>query len=88
METVQNEMNVLAQFSRALKNSEFFPMLQPKVNLQTGEIVSFEALARWVSSDLGFVSPALFITVAENTGNIYKVDIEIFKKVLQCSKIV
>lgn len=83
VESVQNEMNVFAHFSRALKNSEFFPMLQPKVNLQTGEIESFEALARWVSADLGFVSPALFIPVAENTGNIYKVDIEIFKKVLQ-----
>lgn len=86
VESVQQEMNVLAHFSRALKNSEFFPMLQPKVHLQTGEIESFEALARWVSPDLGFVSPALFIPVAENTGNIYKVDVEIFKKVLQWQK--
>lgn len=61
-------------------------MLQPKVNLMTGEIESFEALARWNSADLGFVSPTLFIPVAENTGNIYKVDLEIFKKVLQWQK--
>ncbi|MGN7476703.1 EAL domain-containing protein [Solibacillus silvestris] len=86
IESIEQEMNVLAYFSRGLKNSEFFPMLQPKVNLKTGQIESFEALARWVSADIGFVSPALFIPVAENTGNIYKVDREIFKKVLQWQK--
>ena len=86
IESVEQEMNVLAHFTRGLKNSEFFPMLQPKVNLMTGEIEGFEALARWNSADLGFVSPTLFIPVAENTGNIYKVDLEIFKKVLQWQK--
>ncbi|WP_339262457.1 EAL domain-containing protein [Solibacillus sp. FSL W7-1472] len=86
IESVEQEMNVLAHFARGLKNSEFFPMLQPKVNLMTGEIESFEALARWNSTDLGVVSPTLFIPVAENTGNIYKVDLEIFKKVLLWQK--
>lgn len=61
-------------------------MLQPKVNIETGEIESFEALARWISADMGFVSPALFIPVAENTGNIYKIDLAIFQKVLQWQK--
>lgn len=83
IESVEQEMNVLAHFTRGLKNSEFYPVLQPKVNLVTGEIESFEALARWNSADLGFVSPTLFIPATENTGNIYKVDLEIFKKVLQ-----
>lgn len=86
IESVEQEMNVLSHFSRGIKNSEFFPVLQPKVNIRTGEIESFEALARWVSAELGFVSPALFIPVAENTGNIYKVDLVIFRKVLQWQK--
>ncbi|MEK4130590.1 EAL domain-containing protein [Solibacillus sp. FSL W8-0474] len=86
IESVEQEMNVLSHFSRGIKNSEFFPVLQPKVNLRTGEIESFEALARWESAELGFVSPALFIPVAENTGNIYKVDLVIFQKVLQWQK--
>lgn len=86
IESVEQEMNVLTHFSRGIKNREFFPMLQPKVDLRTGEIESFEALARWVSAELGFVSPALFIPVAENTGNIYKVDRAIFIKVLQWQK--
>ena len=83
IESVEQEMNVLAHISKGLKNSEFFPVLQPKVNIQSGEIESFEALARWISKELGFVSPAHFIPVAESTGNIYKIDREIFEKVLQ-----
>lgn len=82
-ELVEQEMTVLTHMTKGLKDCEFFPMLQPKVNIETGEIESFEALARWVSEDIGFVSPALFIPVAEKTGNIYNVDLEIFKKVLQ-----
>lgn len=86
VESVEQEMNVLAYITKGLKNNEFFPMLQPKVNIETGEIESFEALARWISADMGFVSPALFIPVAENTGNIYKIDLAIFQKVLQWQK--
>ncbi|AWE08104.1 phosphodiesterase [Lysinibacillus sp. 2017] len=86
IESVEREMNVLAHIPHGLKNAEFFPMLQPKVNIETGKIKSFEALARWISADLGFVSPAQFIPVAENTGNIYKIDRDIFRKVLQWQK--
>ncbi len=82
VETIQQEMDVLAHLSSALEKEEFIPMLQPKVNIQTGEIESFEALARWKSSDIGIVLPAQFIAVAESTGNIHKIDRIIFKKVL------
>ncbi|ATP42464.1 PAS domain S-box protein [Solibacillus sp. R5-41] len=86
VETVAKEMNVLANIAMGLRKNEFVPMLQPKVDIQTGEIDSFEALARWISPKLGFVSPALFIPVAENTGNITKIDRAIFKKVLEWQK--
>lgn len=55
---IQQEMEVLSHISSALKNKEFVPVLQPKVNIKTGEIESFEALARRMSKDVGFVSPA------------------------------
>ncbi|MEK4426305.1 EAL domain-containing protein [Solibacillus sp. FSL K6-1523] len=86
VESVANEMNVLANIAKGLRKDEFMPMLQPKVDIKTGEINSFEALARWISPELGFVSPALFIPVAENTGNISEIDRAIFKKVLQWQK--
>lgn len=82
VKSIEQEMEVLTLFTKALKNKEFFPMLQPKVDISTGEVIGFEALARWISSEIGFVSPAVFIPVGEKTGNIYKVDRAILKSVL------
>jgi c-di-GMP phosphodiesterase Gmr len=41
---------------------------QPLIDLETGEVSGFEALARWNHPEHGFVSPAEFIPVAEESG--------------------
>lgn len=41
---------------------------QPRISLETGEIMSLEALVRWKHPDLGFVSPGEFIPIAEEAG--------------------
>ena len=41
---------------------------QPKVDLRTGGVVGVEALARWISPDLGPVGPSLFVPVLEDIG--------------------
>ena len=48
-------------------SQEISLVYQPKIDLKTERIVSVEALVRWRSSALGFVSPAEFIPVAEAT---------------------
>ncbi len=52
----------------ALERNEFFLHYQAKRNLQTGEIAGVEALVRWQHPDLGIISPAQFIPLAEETG--------------------
>ena len=52
----------------ALEREEFSIHYQPKVDLETGEIIGVEALIRWLHPDLGAVSPAEFIPVAEECG--------------------
>lgn len=51
----------------ALERNEFSLMFQPVVDATTEEVLSFEALLRWNSVEHGFVSPAKFIPLAEDT---------------------
>ena len=55
---------------RALAENEFKVVYQPQVRIVDGTLVGFEALLRWHSPDLGKVSPAEFIPVAEEAGMI------------------
>ncbi|GAA4052789.1 putative bifunctional diguanylate cyclase/phosphodiesterase [Parerythrobacter jejuensis] len=52
---------------KALERDEMVLNFQPVVDAHREEIVSFEALLRWQSKDHGFVSPAKFIPLAEET---------------------
>ncbi|MBX3140595.1 MAG: EAL domain-containing protein [Trueperaceae bacterium] len=55
---------------RALAENEFKVVYQPQFRIVDGSLVGFEALLRWHSPDLGKVSPAEFIPVAEEAGMI------------------
>ena len=52
----------------ALEREEFQVYYQPQVNVQTGKIISAEALIRWLHPEKGLISPAQFIPSAEATG--------------------
>lgn len=56
------------ELHRALANEEFYLDFQPQVNLKTSKIESVEALVRWRHPTRGFVSPGLFIPIAEESG--------------------
>lgn len=67
-EDVQNILQLETDLRRAIERQEFVLNYQPIVALDTGMITGFEALVRWISPDLGFVSPGKFIPLAEDTG--------------------
>ncbi len=52
----------------ALQNGEFEVYYQPILNLEHNEVRGFEALLRWHRPEVGTVSPAQFIPLAEETG--------------------
>lgn len=51
----------------ALPNGELYLVYQPQVDTLSREIVGFEALIRWQHPELGFISPAKFIPLAEES---------------------
>lgn len=67
-EVVHRRVDLGHQLRRALENDELSLNYQAKVDLATRRIVGAEALLRWHSPNLGFVSPAEFVPIAEETG--------------------
>lgn len=69
---IAQEMKRATQLEQALRNAIINDAVdvhfQPIVELKTGVPVGFEALARWNDPDLGFVSPAIFVPLAEERG--------------------
>ena len=71
---IENEMTL------ALENDEFTMYLQPKVSIESTEVVGAEALARWIHPLKGVITPARFIPLFEKNEFIVKLDYYIWEK--------
>ena len=67
---------------QALENQEFMVYMQPKFSLGEATCCGCEALVRWHSEQLGFLSPNQFIPLFEQNGFIAEVDFYMLTKVL------
>jgi len=64
-----SRLMLLGDLRRALANDgELHMHYQPKIDLRSGRVTGLEALVRWTHPELGLISPAEFIPVAEQTG--------------------
>jgi predicted signal transduction protein with EAL and GGDEF domain len=70
----QKRLDMENDLRHALPLKQFELHYQPKMEVTTGRIASVEALLRWRHPDRGYVSPAEFIPLAEESGLMFAID--------------
>ncbi len=67
-EQLGNKLQLEADLRRAIEEGGLSLAYQPLYDLEPHRLDGFEALARWTHPERGFISPAVFIALAEETG--------------------
>jgi EAL domain-containing protein (putative c-di-GMP-specific phosphodiesterase class I) len=68
---------------RALEQNEFVIYYQPQYDVNDDSLIGMEALIRWQHPEMGLITPAKFIPLAEETGLIVQIDRWVFRQALQ-----
>lgn len=71
-ERALERLSMESDMRSALMREEFHVVYQPQVDMRTGELLGVEALLRWEHPTKGFISPAQFIPIAEDNGQILR----------------
>lgn len=74
-------LDLESDLRRAITRHEFEPHLQPIVNLVDGQVMGYEALLRWRHAQRGLLYPADFLSVAEESGNVERIDWQLYEQV-------
>lgn len=82
-ETMVREKELESHMEHAMKQREFLVYLQPKYSADGSRIGGAEALVRWISPELGFLSPGEFIPLFEKNGFITKLDIYMLRSICE-----
>jgi len=67
------------ELKKAMERKEFVVFYQPIVELASGTLVGFEALIRWQHPNQGLILPGLFIPLAEKTGLVLAIGLEVLR---------
>ena len=78
-------LSIISELKKTLssKQQELRLVYQPKLDLRSSRVIGAEALIRWNSEALGFVSPEEFIAVAEGAGFIEKITQWVLQRVVE-----
>lgn len=80
------ERTLVESVQEGIEQHQFKVYYQPKHDVDTGLVAGAEALVRWIHPELGFVNPAVFITLFERNGMISELDRYVCREV--CREIV
>jgi EAL domain-containing protein (putative c-di-GMP-specific phosphodiesterase class I) len=69
-----------------MPRGEFIPYFEPQVDIATGRLVGFEMLMRWESPEYGLIPPERFIPVAEDSGLIGELSLQVIGRAMEIAK--
>jgi diguanylate cyclase (GGDEF)-like protein/PAS domain S-box-containing protein len=75
----RQELYIQSQLATAINQGQIEAWFQPLISTHTGRCVGAEVLARWHDDDLGWISPTIFIPMAENLGLIRELGHQIWQ---------
>lgn len=78
-DNVLNRIELISDLRTAIKNHDFSLVYQPIIDLHSHKIIKVEALIRWQHAKKGFISPAVFIPMAEEAGLINEIGDFVFR---------
>ena len=82
----ENRQYIIDNLDRALAENWIQVYYQPIIRAANGRVCDEEALSRWIDPQKGFLSPADFIPILEDSNLIYKLDLFITDKILEKMK--
>ncbi|MEO8343201.1 MAG: bifunctional diguanylate cyclase/phosphodiesterase, partial [Gallionella sp.] len=81
-ETGRQSFYIQSRLMQAVHSGQIKCWLQPLISARTGLVIGAEALARWQEPEQGWISPAVFIPMAESLGLIDKLGQSVWQQAL------
>jgi len=69
-----------------MPRGEFIPHFEPQVDIASGRLIGFEMLMRWESPEYGMIPPERFIPVAEESGLIGDLSLQVIREAMEIAK--
>ncbi|UKK83516.1 EAL domain-containing protein [Sphingopyxis sp. BSN-002] len=69
-----------------MPRGEFVPHFEPQVDIASGRLLGFEMLMRWESPEYGLIPPERFIPVAEESGLIGELSLQVIRHAMEAAK--
>ncbi len=83
---VQVRNQIETGIREGMPRGEFVPHFEPQVDIASGRLVGFEMLMRWESPEYGLIPPERFIPVAEESGLIGELSLQVIRHAMEIAK--
>lgn len=83
---VQVRNQIETGIREGMPRGEFVPHFEPQVDIASGRLLGFEMLMRWESPEYGMIPPERFIPVAEESGMIGELSLQVIRDAMEIAK--